>query len=90
VKIFFDGVIIEVRYWGFLLSHIGATTEKGSPMPTKKKRENPDAVRIPRQLRDRLLQAAAESGIPKNRIVVNAIDQFLTRIEKPQAAKDAA
>jgi predicted DNA-binding protein len=59
-------------------------------MPTKKKRENPDAVRMPRQLRDRLLQAAAESGIPKNRIIVRAVGEFLSNSEKPQAAQDAA
>jgi predicted DNA-binding protein len=82
-------VIIEVGYWGFFLSHIGATTERGFLMP-KKKRDNPDAIRIPKHLRDRLMQAAVESGTPKNRIVVRAIAQFLVSIEKPQAAKDAA
>jgi predicted DNA-binding protein len=56
----------------------------------QKKRESPDSFRLPNELRDRLLRSAAESGTPKNRLVVRAVEQFLTSIEKPQAAKDAA
>jgi predicted DNA-binding protein len=51
-----------------------------------RKQLNPTAIRFPDDITARLKQYAASKGIPKNRVVVEAIVKLLEQEESDQAA----
>jgi len=49
------------------------------------KRTNPIPIRFPDEVTARLRLVAAKQGVPKNRIVVDLVKNFLEQIESDQA-----